>query len=199
MATPFWVLARTVPSGACAPLDTDASETAPDTRPGEPFGEEARTRKTLVAMGVAMAAVYRLSAIRKVVNWLVRALLSVGLGPPRTYLLTVRGRKSGQPRSTPVTLVVEGEERWLVAPYGAVGWVRNARAAGRVTLRRRGRAETVRIVELGPQESAAVLRRYVTEVPITRPFFDVSPDSPLDAFRVEARRHPVFRILGSVF
>jgi deazaflavin-dependent oxidoreductase (nitroreductase family) len=145
---------------------------------------------------MAMAAVYRLSAIRKLVNWLVWALLSVGLGPPWTYLLTVRGRKSGQPGSTPVTLVVEGEQRWLVAPYGAVGWVRNARSAGRVTLRLGGRAETRRIVELGPEESAPVLRRYVTEVPITRPFFDVPPDSPLDVFRAEARCQPAFRILG---
>jgi len=83
-----------------------------------------------------------------------------------------------------------------VAPYGAVGWVRNARAAGRVTLSRGSRSEVVRVAELGPEESAPVLKRYVTEVPITRPFFDVTPDSPLDAFRAEAPRHPVFRILG---
>ncbi len=141
-------------------------------------------------------ATYRLSGWRRLVNWLVRALLGVGLGPPRTYLLTVRGRKSGQPRSTPVTLVEEGDQRWLVAPYGAVGWVQNARAAGIVTLSRGSRSEVVRIAEVGPEESAPVLKRYVTEVPITRPFFDVTPDSSLDAFRVEAPRHPVFRILG---
>ncbi len=143
-----------------------------------------------------MAARYRLSGWRRLVNWLVRALLAAGLGPPRTYLLTVQGRKSGQPRSTPVTLVIEGHQRWLVAPYGEVGWVRNARAAGMVTLRRGSRSEVVRIAELGPEESAPVLRRYVTEVAITRPFFDVTPDSPLDAFRAEASRHPVFRIPG---
>jgi len=143
-----------------------------------------------------MAATYRLSGWRRAVNWLVRVLLSMGLGPPRTYLLTVRGRKSGQPRSTPVTLVIEGDRRWLVAPYGAVGWVRNARAAGTVTLRRGHRSEVVRIVEIGPEESAPVLRRYVREVPVTRPFFDVTTHSPLDAFQAEAPRHPVFRILS---
>lgn len=141
-------------------------------------------------------AAYRLSGWRRLVNWLVRTLLAVGLGPPRTYLLTVRGWKSGQPRSTPVTLVEEGDRRWLVAPYGAVGWVRNARAAGTVKLSRGSRSEVVRITELGPEESASVLKRYVTEVPITRPFFDVTPDSSPDAFRAEAPRHPVFRILG---
>lgn len=143
-----------------------------------------------------MAGTYRLSGWRRLLNWLVRALLRVGLGPRRTYLLSVRGRKSGQWRSTPVTLVEGGGRRWLVAPYGEVGWVRNARAAGMVTVSRGGRSETVRVAEVRPEESAPVLKRYVTEVPITRPFFAVTAESPLEAFQAEAPRHPVFRILG---
>ena len=143
-----------------------------------------------------MAAEYRLSVWRRILNQLVSALLRLGLGPRRTYLLTVRGRRSARLYSTPVTLVEEGEKRWLVAPYGEVGWVRNARAAGEVTLSRGRGSETVSIVELGPQESAPVLKRYVTEVPITRPFFDVRPESPVENFEAEARRHPVFRIAG---
>lgn len=141
-----------------------------------------------------MAATYRLGVTRRLVNVLVTALLRAGLGPPRTYLLGVRGRKSGRLLTTPVTLVEEGGRRWLVAPYGEVGWVKNARAAGRVTLRRGRRAETRRIVELGPEEAAPVLKRYVTEAPITRPFFDARPTSDLAAFRAEAPRHPVFRL-----
>ena len=141
-----------------------------------------------------MAATYRLSAWRRVANVLVRALLRIGVGPRHTYLLTVRGRRSGQPYSTPVTLVEEGKRRWLVAPYGEVAWVRNARAAGQVTLSRGRHAETIAILELTPQEAAPVLKQYVTEVPITRPFFDARPDSPLEAFVAEAHRHPVFRI-----
>jgi hypothetical protein len=77
--------------------------------------------------------------------------------------------------SIPVTLVEEDGRRWLVAPYGEVNWVRNARAAGRVMLSRGRHTEIVRIVELGAQEGAPVLKRYVTEVPITRPFRDVGP------------------------
>ncbi|OGL04414.1 MAG: hypothetical protein A3I03_05495 [Candidatus Rokubacteria bacterium RIFCSPLOWO2_02_FULL_68_19] len=65
-----------------------------------------------------------------------------------------------------------------------------------MTLSRGGRSETVAIAEVEPDESALVLRRYVAAVPITRPFFDVTPESALDAFREEAPRHPVFRILG---
>ena len=142
-----------------------------------------------------MAATYRLGAVRRLANALIRGLLRVGLGPPRTYLLTVRGRKTGRPLSTPVTLVEAEGRRWLVSPYGEVAWVRNARAAGRVALARGRHAETVTVRELPSAESAAVLKRYITEVPITRPYFDVRPDSPLADFVAEAPRHPVF-LLG---
>jgi len=141
-----------------------------------------------------MAATSRLSRWRRFLNALVRGLLRVGLGPRHTYLLTVRGRRSGIEYSTPVTLVEQEDKRWLVAPYGEVSWVRNARAAGQVTLSRGRQSETAAIVELGPEERAPVLKRYATEVPITRPFFDATPDSPLEAFVAEAPRHPVFRI-----
>jgi deazaflavin-dependent oxidoreductase (nitroreductase family) len=144
-----------------------------------------------------MAATYRLSGWRRLLNGLVRILLRVGLAPRRAYLLTVRGRRSGTRDSTPVTLVEEGTHRWLIAPSGEGSWVRNARAAGRVMLSRGRQSEAVTMVALGPEESAPVLKRYVTEIPITRPFFDATPDAPLEAFVAEAYRHPVFRIHGA--
>jgi len=55
----------------------------------------------------------------------------------RSYLLTTQGRTTGRPRSNPVVPVEHGGRRWLVAPYGLVSWVHNARAAGRVSLTRR--------------------------------------------------------------
>jgi deazaflavin-dependent oxidoreductase (nitroreductase family) len=143
-----------------------------------------------------MAITYRLTFVRRLVNVIVRALLPLGLVQRGTYLLTVRGRRSGQPYSTPVTLVEEGDRRWLVAPYGPVSWVRNARASGQVTLSRGRQSETVKIVELSTTESAPVLRQYLTRVPITQQFFDATPASPVEAFAAEAPRHPVFRILG---
>ena len=142
-----------------------------------------------------MAATYRLTFWRRVVNCVVCGLLRVGFGPPRTYLLTVRGRTTGQTHSTPVTLVDEAGQRWLVAPYGAVGWVRNARAAGEVTLSRGTHSDTFAVFEVSPDEAAPILKRYVTEVRITRPFFDVPPQADLVAFVAVAPRHPVFRIV----
>jgi deazaflavin-dependent oxidoreductase (nitroreductase family) len=142
-----------------------------------------------------MAATYRLTPTRRAANRVVRLLLRLGLMPGPTYLLTVRGRRTGRTLSTPVTLVEEGGERWLVAPYGDVAWVRSARAAGTVTLTRGRQAERVTIGELAAAEAAPVLRLYVTRVPITRPYFDVTPASPLADFEAEAPRHPVFRIV----
>jgi len=143
-----------------------------------------------------VAARYQRGLARRGVNGLVRLLLRLGTGPAGTYLLTVAGRRSGALRSTPVTLVEEGKRRWLVAPYGEVAWVRNLRAAGGASLSRGGRAEEIAVREVGVEEAAPVLKIYITRVPITRPFFDVGPESDLDAFRAEAPRHPVFAIVG---
>ncbi len=141
-----------------------------------------------------MAKTYKLTPLRRLANWLMKALLHVGWKPNTTYLLTVRGRRSGKLYTTPVTLIEEDGQRWLVAPYGEVNWVRNARAAGEVTLSRGRRSETVPVVELGPEASAPILKKYVARAPITRPYFDATPDAPIEAFMAEAAWHPVFRV-----
>lgn len=143
-----------------------------------------------------MARTYRLGPLRRALNVFVRPLIRLGVGDRRLVLLGVHGRRSGRLYSTPVRLVEEGDARWLVAPYGEVGWVANARAAGEVTLTRGRRTERVRITELAPEEAAPVLRSYVREVRIVRPYFDAAPDSSLEAFAAEARFHPVFRLAG---
>ena len=144
-----------------------------------------------------MAQSYHLTAPRRIVNSLMRALLHVGIAPPGTYLLTVRGRRTGRPHSTPVTLVECDEGRWLVAPYGAVGWVRNARTAGHVQLSRGHRSDEHEIEEVHGDEAAGVLQTYVRRVRVVRAFFDAAPDSPLAAFAAETSQHPVFRLLVS--
>ena len=143
-----------------------------------------------------MAEPYRLTPARRLVNAVIKPLTRLGLGGGHTYTLTVRGRKSGRPYSTPVTLI-ENDGRWLVSPYGEVSWVLNVRAAGEVTLARAGRSETVGVEEVGPKDAAPVLREYLRTVPIVRPYFDVTPDSPLEAFEAEAPRHPVFRVVDA--
>jgi len=89
---------------------------------------------------------------------LITTLLHAGVKLGTTSLLTVRGRKSGQPHTVPVLLVEQDGERWLVAPYGVVQWVRNIRAAGTATLTRGRHSETISVTELEAEEAAPVLK-----------------------------------------
>jgi deazaflavin-dependent oxidoreductase (nitroreductase family) len=143
-----------------------------------------------------MAKTYRLGPGRRMVNRFIRALLAAGLLRSHYALLTVTGRRTGRRLSMPVRPIGHDGQRFLVAPYGPVAWVRNARAAGRVTLTRGRRSETVAIVEQPPASSGAVLQAYVRAVPVTRPYFDARPDDPPERFTAEADKHPVFRIVG---
>ncbi len=137
---------------------------------------------------------YQVNLQVRIANFLTRSLIRLGLGPRYRYLLTAPGRKSGKSYSTPVTVVEIDRSRWLVAPYGEVSWVRNARSAGQVTLTRAGRAEKLSIAEETPEASAPVLKKYLVLEPITRPYFQAKIDSPLELFQAEAARHPVFRL-----
>jgi deazaflavin-dependent oxidoreductase (nitroreductase family) len=139
------------------------------------------------------AARYRLSAPRRALNAVVRPLARAGL-VPRTYVLTVVGRRSGRRYSVPVQLVEQDGARFLVAPYGEREWVKNARAAGEVELARARRTEHVPVHELAAAEAAPVLAAYWRQAPVTRPFFDVRPDAPAEQWTAEATRHPVFRL-----
>jgi deazaflavin-dependent oxidoreductase (nitroreductase family) len=113
---------------------------------------------------------------------------------PHSYVMTTRGRKTGRLHSNPVTLVEKGESRWLVAPYGPVSWVLNARTAGRVTLSRRGHDQDYLIDELPPDQAGPILKDYVQIASATRSYFEATKASPVEAFVAEASRHPVFAL-----
>jgi deazaflavin-dependent oxidoreductase (nitroreductase family) len=142
-----------------------------------------------------MATSYRLSRTRRLINAVVTPLVRIGLAGRNTYLLTVEGRKSGRRYSTPVTLVVGGERRWLVAPYGERNWVKNARKAGWVELSRAGTSEMFRVAEVGAEEAGRVLKEYRRKYRVTGPFFDAKVDDPVEVFIAEAPRHPVFEVI----
>jgi deazaflavin-dependent oxidoreductase (nitroreductase family) len=138
-----------------------------------------------------------MSLWRRSLNAVVRPLARRGLAGRRTHLLTVRGRTTGKPWSTPVSIVGDGDDRWLVAPYGERNWVRNARAAGWVELERGRRRERPAVEELRPEDAAPVLREYYRLFRMTRPLFAVGLDAPPEAWIAEAPRHPVFRLVPS--
>ena len=144
---------------------------------------------------VAMAKTYRVGRATQLINSLFRVLTRLGIGASYRYILTVRGRNTGRLYSTPVdVLEVEGQ-RWLVAGYGPAGWVANARAAGEVVLSRGRHSQRFRVEEAGTTAAIPVLRRYITEIRVTRPYFDAGPSSTDEQVAAELPRHAVFRLV----
>jgi deazaflavin-dependent oxidoreductase (nitroreductase family) len=143
-----------------------------------------------------MAKVLHHTFVDRLNDAMITMLLRAGIKLGTASLLTVRGRKSGQPHTVPVLLVEQDGQRWLVAPYGVVQWVRNIRAAGTATLTRGRRSETISVTELSVREAAPILKRYlaVQHAADVRSFFEATKDSPLEEFEREAARHPVFKI-----
>ena len=90
--------------------------------------------------------------------------LGIPTGPPQ--VLTVPGRKTGQPRSTPMTPFTLDGNLYTVAGYPGADWVRNARAAGSGTLSHGRKSRWVNIVELAPEDARPVLRAFPVRVPI---------------------------------
>jgi deazaflavin-dependent oxidoreductase (nitroreductase family) len=85
-------------------------------------------------------------------------------------LITIRGRKSGLPRTTPVAIIEVSGRRWVWAPWGEVHWVRNLRAAGRATITQRGRKQEVTATELDPTQRVAFFRDVLGPLAKSIPF-----------------------------
>jgi deazaflavin-dependent oxidoreductase (nitroreductase family) len=139
---------------------------------------------------------YKRNLASRLINWWFRALTKLGLGASYRQILTVPGRKTGRPHSTPVDVIEVGGDRWLVAGYGPANWVLNTRAHGEVTLRRGGHSETYKVEEVGAEDAIPVLRKYIDEIRVTRPYFDATPSSSDAAIAAELPRHPVFRLIA---
>ena len=121
------------------------------------------------------------------------ALVRAGL-VPHSYLLTTRGCQTGRARRNPVLVVEHDGRRWLVAPYGVVSWVHNARAAGQVQLARRRDTRAYAIREVDGPEARPVLQRYVQIASTTRQYFQAGQNDPVESFIAEAGQHPVFEL-----
>lgn len=133
----------------------------------------------------------------QMINGFISWLASLGVTPSHVVTLEVRGRRSGQVRSTAVIWVEHEGERYLVSPRGESEWVRNLRAAGGdAVIRHRGRRR-VRLEEVPAQQRAPVLQTYLRKTASsTRQLFELDPGASIDEFERIAARHPVFRIVG---
>jgi deazaflavin-dependent oxidoreductase (nitroreductase family) len=104
----------------------------------------------------------------KQVNRLLIVLLRLGVPISRQespVVLTAPGRKTGKPRSTPITPMVVDGRRYVVNAYPGADWVGNVRAAEHVTLTQGRRSELVRMVELGQDDARPILREFPAQVP----------------------------------
>ena len=130
-------------------------------------------------------------------NPIVSFLLRLGLPLGPQALLTVRGRNSGLPRTTPIALNPHGTGWLLVSVYGGVDWVRNLRAAGEAVVTMRRRTFPVTSQELTTDQAAPIVRDLLASLsPFVRPvigsYFATEPSAPIEAWQEEAQRHPVF-------
>ena len=137
------------------------------------------------------------SSLDRFFNRMMGQVLKLGFAPGYMRLLEVRGRKSGKIFTTPVNLLELNGRRILVAARGDTAWARNARAAGRVTLRRGAKSESLRVRELvdadKPELIKAFVDRFASQV---QRFFDVKAGSPAADFRAVCSRTPVFELLA---
>lgn len=138
-------------------------------------------------------------------SWVVRYFLNpqmalfskLGISMNGAQILAVKGRKSGQWRTTPVNLLVHDGRRYLVSPRGETQWARNLRAAGTGELRLGRHPESFRGRELGDDEKVPVLRAYLKRWWFeTRIYFGgTGPRASDDEFRAIAARHPAFEVV----
>lgn len=127
---------------------------------------------------------------------IVTGLARMGISLLGSRILYVRGRKTGEWRTTPVNLLVHEGDRYLVAPRGHTQWVRNMRAAGGGELHIGRRVEVFAATEVADEEKPAILRAYLRrwkfEVAM---FFDgVGPDTSDEKLLEIAPGYPVFRL-----
>ncbi|MCS3782191.1 nitroreductase/quinone reductase family protein [Tsukamurella ocularis] len=131
------------------------------------------------------------TAFNNTVAWLARRGISVY----GSRELAVRGRTSGEWRTTPVNVLTVNGADHLVAARGVTQWVRNMRAAGAGELRLGRTVEPFAAAEItDPAAKVPVLRAYLRkwawEVGVFFP--GLSADSTDDELAAAAVRYPVF-------
>lgn len=137
----------------------------------------------------------------KPMNKIMMAVHKLGIPTGPAMVLTVPGRKSGKPRSTPMTPFQFDGGLYAVAGYPGSEWAANARAAGVGTLSRGRSSRLVAIVELTAEQARPVLRAFPVEVPVGVTFAKRSGmvvDGTPDEFEALAGRLAVFRFDPSV-
>jgi deazaflavin-dependent oxidoreductase (nitroreductase family) len=137
------------------------------------------------------------SSVEKMFNRLFGFLVGLGLGFSYNYLLEVRGRKSGKIYSTPIDLLELNGKKFLVAPRGRTQWVRNAEAAGEVTLKKGSRRQKFHLRPIPNTEKPPILKAYLdTFRREVQRYFPIPAGSPVEEFAPLAGSYPAFELLA---
>jgi deazaflavin-dependent oxidoreductase (nitroreductase family) len=137
------------------------------------------------------------SAVERLFNRIFGSLVGLGLGFSYNYLLQVRGRKSGRIYSTPINLLELEGKRYLVAPRGRTQWVRNAEAAGEVTLKKGRKQQRFQLRRVADAEKPEILKAYLDNFKReVQRYFPVPAGSPILAFEKVTQSYPVFELIA---
>jgi deazaflavin-dependent oxidoreductase (nitroreductase family) len=138
------------------------------------------------------------TALERAFNRVFGFLVGLGIGFSHNYLLEVRGRKSGKIHSTPINLLEFGGKRFLVAPRGRTQWVRNAEAAGIVTLKKGKIKLQFQLRAIPDVEKPEILKAYLDNFKReVQRYFPVAADSPVQAFTPLVQNYPAFELIAA--
>jgi deazaflavin-dependent oxidoreductase (nitroreductase family) len=136
------------------------------------------------------------SGVERLFNRVFGLLVGAGLAFSHNYLLQVRGRKSGKLYSTPVDLLELGGKRFLVAPRGRTQWVRNAEAAGEVTLKKGRTRQRFRLRPIPDANKPEILKAYLDNFKReVQRYFPLAAGSPVQAFEPLVQSYPAFELI----
>jgi len=138
------------------------------------------------------------TALERAFNRVFGFLVGLGVGFSHNYLLEVRGRKSGKIYSTPINLLEFGGKRFLVAPRGRTQWVRNAEAAGIVTLKKGKTKLQFQLRAIPDVDKPEILKAYLDNFKReVQRYFPVAADSPVQAFTPLLQNYPAFELIAA--
>jgi len=151
-------------------------------------------------MSTASTAFRAPNIVDRIFNGTFGFFVGLGLGPNYAYLLEVRGRKSGRLFLTPVNLLELNGKSFLVAPRGRTQWVKNAEAAGQVTLKRGRTRLKFGLIPVPDAQKLEILKTYLDRFAFAvQKFFPVPAASPAEAFKEIAANYPVFELVPSEY